>query len=49
MLFFEILEFAKEAVVVAVGDFRLGLGVVEVVVVLDERPEFRDALFGRGE
>jgi hypothetical protein len=49
VLLFEVLEFAEKAVVVCVGDFRLCLGVVEVVVVVDELPEFRDALFGHGE
>lgn len=47
--FFEVFEFAEELVVFGVGDFRLGIGVVEPVVVVDELPQLRDARIGRGE
>ena len=47
VLFFEILEFAEELVVIAVADFRLSLRIVEPVVVVDEPTQFRDARFGR--
>ena len=49
VLFLKILQFAEDLVVFGVGDFRFGLGVIELVVVVDEPPELRDALFGRGK
>ncbi len=48
VFFFEVFEFAEEFVVIGVGDFGLCLGVVEVVVVVDELAQFCDAFFGRG-
>ena len=48
MCLFEILEFAEELVVISVGNFGFGLGVVEMVVVANEMPELRDPLFGGG-
>jgi len=41
--FFEIFEFAEEFVVFGVGDFRLGICVIEEVVVVYEMAKFRDA------
>lgn len=49
MGFFKILEFAEEFVVVRIGNFRLGLGVVEVVVVVEELAKLGGAVLRRGK
>lgn len=46
MIFFEVFEFAEELVIVGIGDFGLGLGVVEVVVVVEDAAELGGALLG---
>ncbi len=47
--FFKILEFAEEFVVVGIGNFRFGLGVVEVVVVIEELAKLGGAVLRRGK
>lgn len=48
VFFFQILQLAEKLVVFGVGYFRGGLGVVKLVVVIDELTQFGDAFFWRG-